>query len=225
LATLRALDPAPGRALAAGTEAPVTPDLVLSAGPAGPILTLNEARLPRASYDAAYARRLGRSDDAARDWLAERRRSAGAFLRAVARRKATLLAVGEVILARQPDWLAAGDAALRPLTRREIAGALGLHPSTVTRATQARYIATPRGTRALSDFFSASPDARHSATAIGTEIRKLIAREDPAHPLSDSKIARILADTGITVARRTIAKYREGMTIPSSAQRRRAARL
>jgi len=150
--------------------------------------------------------------------------------RAVARRNATVLRIGEALVARQARFLTEGPEGLRPMTLADLAAATGLHQSTISRVVAGLLIATPRGTVALRGLFGAAlagaeGGAGVAALAVRHRIAALIAAEDPAAPLSDEQIARRLSEGGVAIARRTVAKYREQQGIAGSAARRRRARL
>jgi RNA polymerase sigma-54 factor len=224
---LRRLDPRPGLVFDQAIVAAIVPDLSIEAASGGgwsielnsePHLTLSERHpLPRSS------------DVAAHDYLKERRAAARWLLRALDRRSETLLRVAHEIVARQAAFLTSGVAALKPLSRREIARKLELHESTVSRATANKYAATPRGVVALSDFFAGrlpmGDGANHAPAAVRARLQRLIAAEPAGKPLSDEALARLLREERIGVARRTVAKYREMLRIPPSSRRRRGKTL
>jgi RNA polymerase sigma-54 factor len=146
-------------------------------------------------------------------------------LKSLQSRNETLLKVTDAIIEKQRDFLEHGDEAMKPLVLADIASEVEMHESTISRVTTRKYIHTPRGIYELKYFFSShvstSSGGECSATAIRAIIKKLVAAENPRKPLSDSKIADILGDQGINVARRTIAKYRESLSIPPSNERKR----
>ena len=219
---LRRLDPRPGLAFDQAIVAAIVPDLSIEPAPGGgwsvelssePQLTLSDRHpLPRPG------------DTATQDYLKERRAAARWLLRALDRRSETLLRVAHEIVVRQADFLKGGVAALKPLSRRQVARKLDLHESTVSRATANKYATTPRGVVALSDFFAgrlaAKEGADHAPAAVRARLQRLIAAEPAAKPVSDEALARMLRDEGIDVARRTVAKYREMLRIPPSSRRR-----
>ncbi|RBC43687.1 RNA polymerase factor sigma-54, partial [Xanthomonas oryzae pv. oryzae] len=149
------------------------------------------------------------------------------LLKSLEARGETLLRVVRCLLQHQAGFLEFGAQALRPLTLREIAGELGLHESTISRAISRKYVRTPRGTIALRSFFASGIDTdsggEASSTAIQAMIRRLIDAENPRKPLSDAKLADLLKTSGVPVARRTVAKYREAMNISASHERVRIA--
>ena len=146
------------------------------------------------------------------------------MVRSLEIRNETLLKVATCIVSRQKDFLEHGDEAMKPLVLRDVAETIGMHESTISRVTTAKYMHTPRGVFEFKYFFSShlsTVDGEdQSSTSVRAKIRKLIGGENPAKPFSDSKIAKMLAEEGITVARRTVAKYREGMKIASSSERK-----
>ena len=147
------------------------------------------------------------------------------FLKSLQSRSDTLQRVGDSIVKRQRLFLDYGDEGMKPMVLRDIAEELEMHESTISRVTTNKYMHTPRGIFEFRYFFSShlsSDDGEQSSTAVRAKIRKLIAGENPEKPLSDNQIARILSEDGIKVARRTVAKYREGMNTASSSERKRA---
>ena len=147
------------------------------------------------------------------------------LIRSLEIRNETLLKVATSIVTRQTEFLEHGDEAMKPLVLRDVAEEIGMHESTISRVTTNKYMHTPRGVFEFKYFFSshlASDSGEdQSSTSVRAKIRKLISGEDPAKPLSDSKITNLLKEEGISVARRTVAKYREAMKIPSSSERRK----
>ena len=238
---LRALDPRPGLALAGGPAPTIVPDLLVLAADAAPaydrdlarpvgrwIVALNPDTVPRVTLDrAGLAGLRARSRDAAtRTWLNDRSRDAALLIRAIERRGATMLEVGAEIFSRQQAFLEHGMAALGPMKRRDIADAVGLNESTVGRAAQDKFAATPQGTFALTALFSArigdlNGGAGHAAGAVRHRLRTLIGAEAAA--LSDAALTRMLRAEGYDISRRTVAKYRGVLRIPSSVGRRRRA--
>jgi RNA polymerase sigma-54 factor len=148
------------------------------------------------------------------------------LLKSLEIRNDTLLKVARAIVQRQNDFLLHGEEHMRPMILKDIASAIEMHESTISRVTSGKYLHTPRGVFELRYFFSSQVEGGDgqgtSSTAIRAKIRKLIRDEDPAAPLSDNRLAEILSAEGIPVARRTVAKYREGLGIESSAERKRA---
>ena len=171
----------------------------------------------------SYVGSLGR--DGEYDLLRTQLQEARWLIRSLEIRDQTLLKVATTIVERQTEFLEHGEEHMRPMVLRDIAESIGMHESTVSRVTTNKYMHTPRGIFELRYFFSshlASKDGEQSSTAVRAKIRKLIGGERPEKPLSDNQIAKILSAEGIHVARRTVAKYREGMGISSSSERKRS---
>jgi RNA polymerase sigma-54 factor len=233
IAELKALNPKPGLAFAQDPIEAVVPDIFVLPMPGGAWrVELNNATLPKVLVNKAYYAELTRqtADRRAREYIGERFQSANWLVKALDQRARTILRVAEAVVARQLPFLQHGVHHLRPLVLREIAAAVGLHESTVSRATADKYVATPRGNFPFRYFFSnALPgtggDASHSAEAIRQQVKGMIEREDRANVLSDDQIVALLRATGIAIARRTVAKYRDSLGIPSSVERRRAKAL
>ncbi len=228
---LRSLDPKP--ASSAGEEAPaapIIPDILVRAHESGGwAVELNDDALPRVLVDRAYCARVraGAASDADREFLADRLSSANWLVKALHQRAKTMLRVSVELVRQQHVFLARGVRHLRPLTLRDIAEAVGVHESTVSRVTANKYMATPRGLFELKYFFTAaipglSGGGAHSAEAVRHRLKALVDAEDPGSTLSDDKLVAAMRMEGIDIARRTIAKYRDAMGIPSSARRRRA---
>lgn len=227
---LRRLTPHPGAALGPTGNSPVEPDVEVFRLEHEWRVSLVDDGLPRLQLSSRYARMLqGRSlDGESRAYLRERMRSALWFLRSVEQRQSTILKVAQAIVRRQSAFLEHGVAHLKPLVLRDIADDIGMHESTVSRVVANKYIATPRGVLPLKFFFhsaiASAVEGDLSSMAVKERIKELIAGEDPRKPLSDARIARQLNRVGVRIARRTVAKYREELGIPSSEQRRRALR-
>jgi len=225
VALLRSLSPRPGSAADSRPPEYIVPDVFIRRVEATWQVEINPAIAPRLRVNAAYAGSLGRSGEYST--LRSQLQEARWLVKSLEIRNETLLRVARAIVAHQQDFLERGEQGMRPLVLREIAEALELHESTVSRATTGKYMHTPRGVFEFRYFFSSqvsgSDGESISSTAIRARMRKLIAEEDPAKPLSDSALARILVGEGIEVARRTVAKYRESMGFPSSTERRRVA--
>ncbi|HET6468315.1 MAG TPA: RNA polymerase factor sigma-54 [Geminicoccaceae bacterium] len=233
IAELKTLDPKPGLAFGVEPSAAAIPDLFVFRVVSGAWrIELNNATLPRVLVDTAYyaelcSRKLERRD---REYVNERMQSAGWLARALDQRARTVLKVAKAIFARQRRFLSGGVQQLRPLVLREVAVATGLHESTISRATADKYVMTPWGTLPLKYFFTTaiaatSGEESHSAEAIRQQLKRMIEREDPESILSDDQIVAALGRSGVAIARRTVAKYREALGIPSSVQRRRLKAL
>ncbi|ART64243.1 RNA polymerase factor sigma-54 [Kushneria marisflavi] len=226
--TIRSLNPRPGREFEAVDQHLVIPDLVLRYHARhGWQVELNQESLPRLRIQPDYAalvRRADKSDD--NTFLKQHLQDARWLLKSLSSRNDTLLRVGQEIMTRQAGFIEHGDEALKPMILADIAQAVEMHESTISRVTTRKYIHTPRGIMELKYFFSShvgqEGDA-HASTAIRARIRKFIEDETPRRPLSDARLVQLLADNGIMVARRTVAKYREAMGIPASSERKRLA--
>ena len=229
LAELRALDPRPALSFEGTTVQPLVPDILMRPGRAGGWhLELNPDTLPRVLINQRYVREVGAAaqrDKAARSFLNDRLQSANWLVRALEQRANTILKVAEAIVSHQGAFFQHGVEHLRPLTLREVAETIEMHESTVSRVTANKYIATPRGTYELKYFFTATiqgaDGGSHSAEAVRQRIKTLIDQETPDAVLSDDRIVAILRGEGVDIARRTVAKYRDALRIPSSTQRRR----
>jgi RNA polymerase sigma-54 factor len=230
LDVLRHLDPRPGGQLGPNDNQSVEPDVVVTKEADGWRVSLNDDGLPRLRISPRYLQMLqsGALAVDARRYLRERMRSALWFLRSVEQRQSTIGRVANAIVHRQEGFLEHGMARLRPLVLRDIADDIGMHESTVSRVVANKYMATPRGVFALKFFFhsaiSHAVDGDISSVVVKDRIRELIDHEDPGRPLSDARVARQLNRLGIRIARRTVAKYREELGVPSSEHRRRALR-
>src|SRR6478735_7464771 len=180
---------------------------------------------PRIAIHRGYERMIRSASEHDAIYLRGRLQEARWLLKSLEARGDTLLKVMRCLLRQQSAFLEFGDQALRPLTLREVAGEVGLHESTISRAIARKYVRTPRGTIPLRAFFASGIDTgsggEASSTAIQAMIRRLIEGEDPRKPMSDARLADSLKATGVPVARRTVAKYREAMSIPSSQDRLR----
>ncbi len=222
LALVRSCHPKPGLAVAGGATEYVVPDVFVRKIDGRWQVEISATGVPRLSVNQKYAELLrGNSDHQV---LRSQLQEARWLVRSLEIRNETLLKVASSIVARQQAFLDFGDEAMKPLVLRDVADAIGMHESTVSRVTTNKYMHTPRGVFEFKYFFSShlsSVDGDdQSSTAVRAKIRKLIGGENPAKPLSDSKIASLLAEEGIKVARRTVAKYREGMKIASSSERK-----
>jgi RNA polymerase sigma-54 factor len=232
VAEIKALDPKPGLAFDPVIPEPVIPDVFLRPGPDGGwAVELNNDTLPRVlvnnRYYAQVTRAARRKDE--RDYLAERYQSANWLVKALHQRATTILKVARAIVEQQDGFLRHGVQHLRPLVLRDIAQEIGMHESTVSRVTSNKYMLTPRGIYELKYFFTSAIGASNghgplSAEAVRFRIKSLIEAEAD-DVLSDDKIVSMLVEEGVDIARRTVAKYREAMRIPSSVQRRRERSL
>ncbi len=229
IAEIKSLDPRPGLAFDPPLAQPVVPDILLRAQPDGGwIVELNAETLPRVLVNNGYYTRVRQAtrSKAEQDYLTERLHAANWLVKSLHQRATTILKVAAEIVRHQDAFLRHGVPSLRPLILREIANAIGMHESTVSRVTSNKYIATPRGVYELKYFFNSAIPASggngaHSAEAVRHRIRALIDGEPPESTLSDERIVELLEHEGVDIARRTVAKYREAMRIPSSVRRRR----
>lgn len=228
LKEVRRLNPKPGADFIYGDIAQREPDLIVSKGEEGWLVDLNRSTLPAVVVDEAKAETVTR-DKTATEFVGERLSLARWLRRAVEHRNQTILLVGAEIVRRQAAFLEHGPAHIVPMTLKDVAEAVGVHESTVSRVTTGMLIVTPQGTFGLKTFFSTAlstdGDEASSSAAIRHRVQQLVKDEDPAKPLSDDAIAKIITDEGTHLARRTVAKYREMLKIPSSFQRKRRAKL
>ncbi|MGY4878069.1 RNA polymerase factor sigma-54 [Vreelandella aquamarina] len=222
---IRSLDPRPGSTFGSTASGYVIPDLVVHHDKQGWHLTLNPEAMPRLRIQPEYAsliKRADKSDD--NQFLKDHLQEARWLIKSLSSRNDTLLRVGQEIIVRQIGFLEHGEEAMKPLILADIANAVDMHESTISRVTTQKFIHTPRGVFELKYFFSSHVSSQdgdnHSSTAIRARIKKLIQEEPPRKPLSDSRLVALLEENGINVARRTVAKYREAMGIPSSSERR-----
>ena len=223
---IQSLDPRPGARLSNAAPQYVVPDVLVYRQRHTWRVELNPDNMPKLRINARYAalaRQSGSNGDTA--YLKNHLQEARWFLKSLQNRNETLLKVATCIVERQREFLEQGDEYMKPLILRDVAETLGMHESTISRVTTQKYMHTPRGIYELKYFFSShvgtSDGGECSSTAIRAMIRKLIQAENPGKPLSDDKIAKLLEADGIQVARRTVAKYREAMSVPSSSDRKR----
>jgi RNA polymerase sigma-54 factor len=187
---------------------------------------MNEEDMPSLRLSQRYRRMLTSegTDKEVKDYVKERFRSAVQLMRNIAQRKSTILRTCEVIVRRQQEFLDRGIEALRPMMIKEVAEEIGVHPSTVSRAVANKYAHTPQGVLELRFFFTEGSNGPEGADTpllvLKRKVRKLIDEENPRHPLTDDQLAAMLKAQGIQLTRRTVAKYREDMRIPSTHQRR-----
>lgn len=226
---IRALDPKPGQAFGGQPVQTVVPDvLVKPRSDGGWAVELNSDTLPKVLLDRTYYAAVTKSAKEAEDkaFLSECVQSANWLIKSLDQRATTILKVSTEIVRQQDGFLTYGVSHLRPLTLKAVADVIGMHESTVSRVTANKYMATTRGIFELKYFFTASIASAdggeaHSAEAVRFRIKQLIDAENPKKILSDDTLVKMLKEQGIDVARRTVAKYREAMRIPSSVQRRR----
>jgi RNA polymerase sigma-54 factor len=221
---LRTLDPRPGTQFGElSHDTYVIADCVIWRQRGVWRVALSGNSMPKIGIHKGYERLIRQCGESDADYLRSQLQEARWLLKSVQARGDTLLKVVRCLLRQQAAFLEFGEQALRPLTIREVAEKIGLHESTVSRTVARKYVRTPRGTLALRDFFASGVGTdsgnEASSTAIQSMIRKLIENEDPRKPLSDAKLTDLLKADGIPVARRTVAKYREGLNILSSHER------
>jgi RNA polymerase sigma-54 factor len=229
IAEIRGLTPKPGLAFGSEPVQPVVPDVFVRVGADGGwAIELNSDTLPRLLVNSRYYAQVskGARDKDSKTYLSECLNNANWLVKSLDQRARTILKVASEIVRQQDGFLTYGVRHLRPLNLRTIADAISMHESTVSRVTSNKYISTPRGLFELKYFFTssiASSDGgeAHSAEAVRHRIRHLIDGETAEDVLSDDTIVEKLRVAGIDIARRTVAKYREAMKIPSSVQRRR----
>ena len=232
LAELRALDPKPGRAFERGPVEAVVPDVFVREGPEGWLVELNSDVLPRVLVNRVYYASVTRHarDATEKAFLVDCLQTANWLTKSLDQRAQTILKVATEIVRQQGPFLERGIAFLKPMTLKLVADAIAMHESTVSRVTSNKYLSTPRGLFEMKYFFttalaSSTGGGDHSAEAVRHRIRQLIDAEPASDILSDDTIAETLQkEQGVEVARRTVAKYREAMNIPSSVVRRRQKR-
>jgi RNA polymerase sigma-54 factor len=226
---IRALNPKPAADFDVDVAQPVTPDVLMRAAPSGGwIIELNSASLPRVLVNNQYYAQIRGQVRSKEDkqYVTEQFQSANWLVKALHQRATTILKVATELVVQQSQFFTHGVQHLKPLVLRDIADAIEMHESTVSRVTSNKYMATPRGIFELKYFFtpaiaSSAGGEAHSAEAVRHRIKLLIDEEDPKKILSDDKLVTLLKVDGVDIARRTVAKYRESMRISSSVQRRR----
>ena len=223
---IRTLDPRPGQRYNNTQPRLIEPDVAFVKHGDEWLVLMNDEDVPQLRLNPAYKRLLNRdtNDKDTRNYVKERYKSAIQLIKNIEQRKQTIMKVCYSILARQQDFLDHGIDQLKPMMIKEVAEEIGVHPSTVSRAVSSKYVHTPQGVFELRYFFSESvqgPEGSNTSLLIlKRRVKKLIEEEDPTRPLTDEQITRILQSQGIQVTRRTVAKYREDMRIPSTHQRR-----
>lgn len=236
VAELRRLDPKPGHRFDAPPAQPIVPDIFLRPSSGGWTIELNTEVLPRVLVNRQYYATLSRAgrdrahdkaqDRATREFISERMQTANWLVKALDQRANTILRVAREVVRQQDGFFRRGVSGLKPLVLRDIAQEVELHESTISRVTANKYMATPRGIFELKYFFTSAVSGVVAGSAVTSEavrdrIRLLIEGEPPGQPLSDDRIVDLLQREGVTIARRTVAKYRDTLGIASSAQRRR----
>ena len=226
LKLIRSLNPHPGESVSVNDAEYIAPDAYVEKISGRWTVRLNNSNVPRLKINTAYSDLIKRSDNSDQNqYLKDNLAEARWFLRSIESRNDTLMRVAITIVELQQGFLDHGPIAMKPMVLSDIAVKLELHESTITRVTTAKYLATPQGIFELKYFFSShvgtSAGGEFSSTAVCAILKTLIGAEQPSKPLSDNKLMALLEEQGIQVARRTVAKYRESLGIPSSSQRKR----
>ncbi|HUR92667.1 MAG TPA: RNA polymerase factor sigma-54 [Gemmatimonadaceae bacterium] len=222
------LDPKPGHKFSAATDNYIIPDLIVDKIDGKYHVFLNDANLPRLKLSRAYqeiARDKKKFEGENKEFISNKLNSANWMIQAIEQRRQTMLKVMNYIVERQREFFEKGVQFLKPLTLREVAEVISMHESTVSRVTNEKYVQTPRGVLPLKYFFSsglATADGEDvSARGIKAQLQKLVEDEDPKHPLTDQAIVNILKESGVQIARRTVAKYRDQLGVLSARMRKR----
>ncbi|MCR5181906.1 MAG: RNA polymerase factor sigma-54 [Clostridia bacterium] len=225
---IRTLDPKPGRAFSTGEQLKyVIPDIIVEEMDGGYELVTNDEAEPHLMVSQYYLdmARDNREDEEVQKYLTDKYKSALWLIKSIDQRKQTIYNVARAVMERQKEFLKKGEKYLTPMTLKQIADEVGVHESTVSRSINGKYIETPRGVYELRYFFSSGVGNKEgsgvSSNSIKKMIREIISEEDPKSPMSDQEIMDILNRRDIEISRRTVAKYRESMNIPSSSRRRR----
>ncbi|MEO5763666.1 MAG: RNA polymerase factor sigma-54 [Vicinamibacteria bacterium] len=224
---IESLDPRPGSTLSAKAPSYVVPDVMIFKKDGAFVVELNDDSLPRLRISSSYRQFLSAgstADDEAKTYVRDKMRSALFLIKSVDQRQRTLYKVADSILRRQEAFFESGISALKPMVLRDVADDISMHESTVSRIVQNKHAHTPQGVLPLKFFFHSGLKGESgeavSSVAIKEKIRNLIDSETPGKPLSDAQIGQVLSYQGTTIARRTVAKYREEMRIPSSSERK-----
>jgi len=226
IALIRTLDPRPGAQIQSENSEYIVPDVFVSRQKSGWVVSLNPDISPKLRVNSVYSGMIKRADNSKENVsMKEHLQEARWFIKSLHSRNDTLLRVAKSIVEKQEGFLENGAIAMKPMVLRNIAEELELHESTISRVTTQKYMHTPNGIVEFKYFFSSHVSTENggecSATAIRAFIKEMVGNENLAKPLSDSKMSDVLKEKGINVARRTVAKYREAMSIPSSSQRKR----
>jgi RNA polymerase sigma-54 factor len=225
---IKKLDPKPGLMYSDASDNYIIPDLIVDKIDGRYHVFLNDANLPRLKLSRAYqeiARDKKKFDGENKEFISSKLNSANWMIQAIEQRRQTMLKVMNYIVDRQRDFFEKGVQHLKPLTLREVAEVINMHESTVSRVTNEKFVQTPRGVLPLKFFFSSGLSTTQgedvSARGIKAQIEKLVAEEDPKHPLTDQAIVNILKEGGVQIARRTVAKYRDQLGVLSARMRKR----
>jgi len=225
---IQALEPKPGRKFTSSHIQYIVPDVFVHKMADGYRVVLNEDGIPKLRLNSMYRRLLRGAGDEARQYVEQKVRSALWFIKSIHQRQRTLLRVTESIVKFQREFLDNGLAFLRPLALRDVAEDIGMHESTVSRVTTNKYVQTPQGLLELKYFFHSGIASGNgtmvSSVSVKQLLRDLVGQESPEKPLSDAEVAQVLKNRGLTISRRTVAKYREELRVPPSHQRRLAAK-
>jgi RNA polymerase sigma-54 factor len=224
---IRHLDPRPGLRYSGANARVVEPDVYISKDGDDYLITVNDDDIPQLRLSSQYRKMLDRNEEPNKDvrnYVKERYASAIQLMKNIEQRKQTIMRVCQSVVRRQMEFLEHGIDFLKPMMIKEIAEEIGVHPSTVSRAVSSKYAHTPQGVFELRYFFSEAVQGPSGGVLplliLKRRVKKMIEEEDPAHPLTDEHITERLQAEGIQVTRRTVAKYREDMRIPSTHQRR-----
>ncbi|MBF0272871.1 MAG: RNA polymerase factor sigma-54 [Magnetococcales bacterium] len=225
---IQSLNPKPGLAFGAEQTNYIIPDVFVRKQEGEWVVEVNPETVPKLRINRTYEKAINdRMSEQDKRFLTENARSAQWLIKSLEQRSSTIYRVAESIVRFQKDFLEYGPEYLRPLILKDVADDIGVHESTASRVTSNKYMHTNRGIFELKFFFSSSlasdSGENHSSEAVKFKIRKLVEGESPRRPLSDEKLAKLLQDQGIAVARRTVAKYRDALSIPSSSRRKRLA--
>ena len=222
------LDPKPGLRYSSGSDNYIIPDLIVDKIDGVYHVFLNDANLPRLKLSKAYqeiARDKKKFDGENKEFISNKLNSANWMIQAIEQRRQTMLKVMNYIVERQREFFEKGVQFLKPLTLREVAEVINMHESTVSRVTNEKFVQTPRGVLPLKFFFSSGLSTTAgedvSARGIKAQIQKLVSEENPKHPLTDQAIVNILKESGVQIARRTVAKYRDQLGVLSARMRKR----
>jgi RNA polymerase sigma-54 factor len=225
---IKKLDPKPGLVYSDASDNYIIPDLIVEKIDGKYHVFLNDANLPRLKLSRAYqeiARDKKKFEGESKEFISSKLNSANWMIQAIEQRRQTMLKVMNYIVDRQRDFFEKGVQHLKPLTLREVAEVINMHESTVSRVTNEKFVQTPRGVLPLKFFFSSGLSTTQgedvSARGIKAQIEKLVAEEDPKHPLTDQAIVNILKESGVQIARRTVAKYRDQLGVLSARMRKR----
>jgi RNA polymerase sigma-54 factor len=225
---IKKLDPKPGLVHSSNSDNYIIPDLIVDKIDGRYHVFLNDTNFPRLKLSKAYqeiARDKKKFEGENKEFISNKLNSANWMIQAIEQRRQTMLKVMNYIVERQRDFFERGVQYLKPLTLREVAEVINMHESTVSRVTNEKFVQTPRGVLPLKFFFSSGLSTTGgedvSARGIKAQIQKLVSEEDPRHPLTDQAIVNILKQSGVQIARRTVAKYRDQLGVLSARMRKR----